>query len=361
MVLVFLLMACFLFAQPSQVDQALQWIADGRYAQARDLVATLIREGVETGAPRDYRAGLQHLSALIANSLSRYDEAHREAERGLALLEAAGGPSPTAARISVSLLASAAEAYTALGRYDKAEASLLRARDTARSGLPAGDPRLAAVEDGFGNLWLARRQPRKAEQSFRAAFELLESRLGPDHPDLTAPALMLASLLDARGNSAEAIALLRRSIQILERTRGPSHPTTLAAWTRLGFSHIESNAAEAERILRTTLDTWLAAHAERQVIVAAILSGLAASRQRQSDVYGAAEFGARCLAVLRDCMGPEHPQVVAAMFDQSRLLRAARKKKEAAVLEAAAERIRKDRGYVDMDRHTVDIRALIPR
>lgn len=343
-----------LLSAQTQPDEALKMIAEGRYEEAGKLVVRLVREGEEGGADLEYRAGLQQLSALIANSLSRYAEAQREAERGLALLQARGGSS---AKVEVLLLTSAAEAYTALGRFDQAEAALLR----ARKALPAGDARHAAIEDGFASLWLSRGQPAKAEQAYRAAFELLESRLGPDHPDITPPALMLASLLDARGETAEASHMIERSIAILEKARGPSHPTTLAARVRLGFSQLESNAAEAERTLRATLDTWLATQAERQVTVVAILNGLAAARTRQSDAAGAAALGARSLALLRECVEPEHPLVVAAMFRQSRLLRAARKKKEAGALEAAAERIRKDRGYVDVERHTVDIRALIPR
>lgn len=349
-----------ILAAATPQDEAVRLVSEGQYGKARQLVTNLIGQAANpaSGAGVPYRAALYQLLGTVENTLGRHAEAQQALEEGIKLCE---HHQPAVPELLVSLQVSLAESHVVRADFQEANRVLNRALATATKGLPPDHPRLASVLDGFGVLYVARGEFSRAEKFLRRALAILEKRLGPGHPDTATEALALASLLLSTNRSAEAVRLTERSLLALEQVHGKSHPRTVLAGYNLGVAKLKSNPAEAERVLRAWLAAWRESQPELHSTTANFLSALAAATLAQGDTSEAITLNDRALAILRQLLGPEHPQVVNVMYDRARLLKAAKRGKEAAAVKKEADRIRHDKGYPEPGRHSIDINALRAR
>lgn len=345
---------------PTPQNEVLRLVTAGQYLTARELVTRLIREAAESAPPVGipYRAGLQQLLGVIENSLARRREAQEALEQGLKLCE---GPQPAVPELLISLLVSLAESHIARADFQEANRVLRRALATASTELPPDHPSMASVLDALGLLYQARGQNSRAEGLHRRAVAILEKRLGPAHPDTAAAALTLGALLLSSNRSAESAPLLKGSWSALEQARGKGHPMTLFAAHCFALAKLKSDPAEAESVLRASLALWRDSQPERHNTTANFLNALAAARIAQGDAADAINLNAQALDILREVLGPEHPEVVRLLYDRAHLLSANQRKKEAAALQAEADRIRLAKGYARPERYSIDTKALRKR
>ncbi len=343
---------------PTPEDNAIRLTNEGRYIEAHQEVTQLIREAdSRPGAGLVYRAALYQLLGAIENSLGHFQKAERAVMTGLEISEREATP-PS---VLVALWVQLAESYTLRARYKEAKGALQHAFETAEAGLPADHPRRATVFDSFGFLALAEGQSSRAEAWFRRSLDLLEKKLGPSNPDVAHSALTLASILESTGRLAEAIPLIERSSRALRQAYGAGNPGEVFANLMVATAQLDSAPAEAERVLRDALAAWLTTQPEVHPTTSKLLNALGAARYRQGDLAEALALNGRALTIFTASLGPEHPQVVSAMYDRARLLAAAKRKKEAAALKKEADRIRVAKGYAEPGRHSIDIRSLRAR
>ncbi len=338
-------------------NEALQFIKQGRFPEAREVAARLIKSAADTGAGIPYRAGLHHLLGIAEYNLGRDVEAIRAFETGVQLCERNQG---RASEILVSTLVSLAEVYTSQAHFKEAERTLRRATEVAGAELSPGHPRLASVFDGWGLLYLTQGQMSRAEASFRRALAILEIALNPSDPAIGEELGSVASVLMSMGRRKEALPFIDRSRQILANAYGPNHPETIFATYNFGVAQLASAPAEAEKTLRGAMAAWLTMQPERHVTVAAFLNAIAWARLRQRDPKGAASLSAQSLELARALLGPEHPRVMILLYDRASLLKAAKQGRDAAAARKEADRIRQAKGYPEPNRqqHSIDVRAL---
>lgn len=338
----------------SQNQEVLLAMKAGQFARVKELVSELLTQATHTGAQPDYLAALWQLRGAAENQLSRYAEAEAALNQGVNILDRAQGKAP---KVLISLLVSRAEARLSQNRPQQAEADLRRAL-AAGHNLPQGDPHIALIWDGFGLVYWARGKQAQAENAVRHALAILEKHYGADHPDVNAEASNLATILVHMGRTKEALPLIVRSRKSVEERFGPMHPEAIRAAYAEAAALLVQAPAKTERILRDALENWeRAGQPKFHANVALFYNTLAEARYRQGDVAGAVHFNGLALDTLRAVLGPEHPQVVARMADHARLLKKAKRGKEAAALQKEADRIRALPGYAEHDRHSIDIRA----
>lgn len=342
--------------QTSQQAEVLRLMQAGQFAQVQKVVPELLAKANVASSAVGYRAALHQLWGAAANQLGQYREAEAKLEEGVKLIDSSA---TTAPQVLIPLLVSLGEARLNQNRPKQAEADLRRAFAIADTHLAPDHPRVAAIWDGLGLVHWARGQQGKAEAAFRQALAILEKNYGPAHPDVNAEVSSLATALVQMGRPAEALPLLRRSLNALEANLGASHPETIRSDYALGIALKETDPAEAEQVLRDGLAKWHRASLP-QVHPTVIMfhNALAAVRFKQGAVQEAIGINETALALIRQLLGPEHPQVVVQMVEHARLLQVAKRKKEATALKREADRIRVAHGYPEPGRHTIDIRAL---
>lgn len=300
---------------PAPQDEVLRLVNAGQYLTARELVTRLIREAAESSPPVGipYSGGLHQLLGLIENSLGRHREAQETLEQGLKLCEA---HQPAVPGLLISILVSLAESHIARAEVHQGSRLLRRALATASTGLPPDHPRMASVLDAVGLLHQARGQNSRAESFHRRALTILEKSLGPAHPDTAAVALTLGALLLSSNRSAEAAPLIEASWRALQQARGKGHPITLLAAHSFALAKLKSHPSEAESVLRASLALWRESQPEKHTTTANFLNGLAAARIAQGDAADAINLNAQALDILREVLGPEHPEVVRLLYDR---------------------------------------------
>jgi len=341
--------------EDSRQKQVLSLMEKGQFAKAAQLAHELGEEAQRRNAAPIYRAVLLQLLGAARNQLWLYKDAEPVLEEGRNLL---GEGSRESAEVLIALLCSLAEARLNLDRGRQADADLRRALAVASEHLPLGHPRAAVIWDGFGMMYWARGQESKAVDAFRRSLSILVGAFGPDHPDVHAEERNLATALVLVGRTQEALPLVKHDRARLESRLGPNHPEALRAAYSEATALLPSAPRESERILRDVLARWEQIGQPRiHSNVAMFLAALASARYHQKDVPEAVRLNGESLAVLRELLGPRHPQVVAQMEAQAGLLQKARRKKEAAALKKEAEQIRVAHGY-SRERLSIDIKAL---
>jgi tetratricopeptide (TPR) repeat protein len=222
-----------------------------------------VTAALERLGANDELQGLLHVaSAQLLGGVSRYDEARKEAESGLKLLEHRFGPDDLQVADALDelgwLLVEAGQAAQGASRYARAlaikrkafgdahpavaralaslananfhqidypaavahyqEASAILAR-----ALPPGHPDLAKVAHNFSLVYEAMAQWEQARRLHQRAVEIGALAFGRDHPTYGAFLMGLGSSLGALGRHEEALAALREALAIFERKLGAEH------------------------------------------------------------------------------------------------------------------------------------------
>ncbi|MCA9682604.1 MAG: tetratricopeptide repeat protein, partial [Myxococcales bacterium] len=155
-------------------------------------------------------------------------------------------------------LTNIANALTAQGQHDKAEALARQALAIFESQLGPEHPYTAASHNNIGNslleqgrklAWsrpeLARPYFRQAEEHYQKAVRIREANLGTEHPSV---ALNLHNLGEAQrllGEYKAAKDTFARSLEIKRENLGPDHPSVTMTMTGLGRVQLELGEREA--------------------------------------------------------------------------------------------------------------------
>lgn len=362
--MVFVSFATLAFAQNNQLQEVrlLEQRVDqlgtaGRLTEARQtLTAAFDRmKGVEHKDPVLHARLWFHRGAL-EKYLGNYPDSEASFRRALSMYEETIGQSRPEALIPI--LGGLAEALMHQQKILQAESSLRRALTLSERYLKPPDPQLAAVLNGFGSLYWTVGDLKKAEFYTREALAILETSLGPNNADVASVLADLGSILTAQRREAEALPLLKRSHEIFSAAYQPTYPDSIRALYLLGLAQTKTSLTDAEASLQKALALWREAHPQNHPIVPMILNAQARIRQSQGLVNEALALNEQALPIAAACLGKDHLIVGSILLHQSILLKAAKRKKEAAQVFKRVEEIRALHGVQSLDRHTVDIATL---
>jgi tetratricopeptide (TPR) repeat protein len=279
-----------------------RWFELGDLEEAeRALVRKLALERLRLGEASPLRAPSFEALARVRRARCRSDEARRDLEQALALVEAGGGPfHQDVSRIAREL---------GLLRYERgdlaaAETLLERSLAIRERHLGRDHGSLAGALKELAHLRRIQGRFAAAEASLRRAIALLERIGGPEHLDLVSCLLDLAGVLVTDMRHAEAETHLRRAVAIVRESGSVGHASTADALDALArFEASRGANAEAEALLAESLRGRERVLGPDHPEIAFRLTGIA-ELQISSDKLREAESGLqRALAILTRGLG----------------------------------------------------------
>jgi eukaryotic-like serine/threonine-protein kinase len=248
----------------------------------------------QIGAVTTRAGGVPEVDALrhlyVAHALRgerRLDEALREAEAAVPLLEKVFGPESPEAISGHSALGAI---HTARGEYSASEASLRRALELGELTLGPRHPFLVDPVNSLGVLFGYQVRFDEAEPYFARALQLMQDTYGPEAPVLEMYLTNLGEVLNQAGRPERALPFLRRALPLVEGQLPPDHPHIVMALSSLGRAHLElGDRAQAvdylERALRVRTNAeGLDSRAQAQFALAKALSASPSGRARRRAV-----------------------------------------------------------------------------
>jgi tetratricopeptide (TPR) repeat protein len=192
------------------------------------------------------------------------------------------------------------------------------------------------------------------------ALAIREKTLPSEHPELATTLNNLASVYAHRGSYAEAESLHRRALAIKERALGPDHPDVAAALNNLAeLYRAQGRFGDAEPLYRQALAIWERSAGTSHAGTAATLGNLAELYRQQGRYAEAEPLFQRALAIKqKGALAGEDTTVARLLARYAALLRATKRKGEAAKLEARARDILQRLAGGDYARFTIDVDAL---
>ncbi|MEM7157595.1 MAG: serine/threonine-protein kinase [Myxococcota bacterium] len=273
----------------------------GRYQPALEAVeeARAAREGVEYG-PVQTELVLREGSVL--EKLGRYDEAEAALVRALELAMQWNQRDDTvaAARLLMDVVG------IELQRMDEA----LRYWPLVK-GLSRDDPRNEARAHGiFGRILSAQGKYEQSEVEHRAALVLLTEHFGPDDFAVAAAHSNIGRVLTDQGDYVGAEAEHRQAVALSERVLGPEHPIVASARNHLGVALDQQDKFEdAEREYRAAIEVQSRALGPDHAKIAGLRNNLALVLQSQGRHDAAEEQLRATQTLIIRQLGPEHPKV----------------------------------------------------
>ncbi|HEU4539343.1 MAG TPA: tetratricopeptide repeat protein, partial [Polyangiaceae bacterium] len=195
--------------------------------QARSAIARL---GGDPGLD-GLRAG-NFATALLRQG--KFDEALREYQAALPLLERAFGPE---SRQVQGCLNGLGHAQAERGDYEGAWATLRRAVQSSEATLGPQHPEVAAQLNNLATVLEQLLRFDEAEAYFERTLAIQEAALGPQAPSLWLYLNNLGDTLNERAEYARALPLLRRSLSLCEQL-GPDFADLLYPLSALGQAHL---------------------------------------------------------------------------------------------------------------------------
>ncbi len=151
-------------------------------------------------------------------------------EHGLRDLEAAVGPLHASLNTALQGLA---QAYLSAGRFDDAEAMILRAVEVA-NGATVLEPRVkAGIFTTHASVLRAKGRLDEARAQAETALELAEETLGVDHPNRAFVLTELSWIHLERGDPLAAREALAEAVRVTRGAYGAEHPETVRLQARL--------------------------------------------------------------------------------------------------------------------------------
>jgi tetratricopeptide (TPR) repeat protein len=174
----------------------------------------------------DYESAIEHLQAAV--------DMRRELN---------SGPFPATSEA----LSNLALVHLDAGNYEAAEELWTEALEMDRSYFGEKHPELSANINNLAFVYHDMGDLESAEKFYRQAIAMDEELLGPDHPEYAFALSNLAFLLLDLGRPDEAIAMQSTATKILDRAYGEAHPQLATALSGLGFMlNEEKSYAAAE-------------------------------------------------------------------------------------------------------------------
>jgi len=201
-------------------------------------------------------------------------------------------------------------AYTALGLYTPALATLNRALAAKEKALGPDDPSVAETELSIGDAMSGHGDLQPAEQHYQRALTIFEHRVGKEDPLVARGLAGLAALRWRQGKNREAESLFSRAIAIDEKKLGPDDPELAKDLAGLGVVYwAQRRFAEAEPPMRRSLNIQERRLGPEHPDLAAVsnnLGGLYWSLGRYADALPLYE---RTRRIYERTLDPTHPNM----------------------------------------------------
>jgi len=207
-----------------------------------------------------------------------------------------------------------------MGRYDSADSRLHRALVVRSQGARASDQKqligfdAAQLYTAAAGVHLAAWNCDEAGQDTERALTLLADVLGRDHPALIAPLAVEARRRMLESRYLQADSLLARVAGLIKRTFGAGHVNNALLDLQVAeLRLLQQRASEAEALAREAEKTLANAFSAKHITVGRALwlrGQVAAAEDRPRD---ARPLFDRALAIYRDHLGREHPEVAMIM------------------------------------------------
>jgi tetratricopeptide (TPR) repeat protein len=238
---------------------------------------------------KDSAASVLHNLAQLYGGQHRYSEAAQAALSSLSLLSL--GAEPDERRV-FDELDTLGGAYYALGRYEDAEAILLRANAIAYGNIKSSDRRRSRAAANLALVYKAERRASEAVVMFNRALQDAEIALGPDDVWVGMIANRLAMTYLEQGVEAESELLFKRAIAIAEKSANEDSLFLSGALFNLSALYArQERYEEAESLLKRSLSIRLklydASHPaveEVQNALSALEGAMHPPRQRETQM-----------------------------------------------------------------------------
>jgi serine/threonine protein kinase/Tfp pilus assembly protein PilF len=288
----------------------------GRWEDAATSLRATLATALEIGADELAAEAAIALTRLVGGALQRPDEGRLHGEVALALARRQDADGVLEVR------ASAAQGVV-LGTdadFENAETLLRRALQIAERVLGQEHPETAGVLDVHGWVLVSLGRFDEAEQNYVRAIEILTATLGVDHPDTLRARDGLSRAYAGQGRLADTEVEKRRVFVSRERSLGPEHPDTASALgslaSTLGRLGRQDEAVAAYRTAIATVERRLGTEAP----LFAELSGNLAVTLLQSDPAEAYRLLRGARGILERTLGASHPTVAATIFNAGKAL-----------------------------------------
>jgi eukaryotic-like serine/threonine-protein kinase len=200
--------------------------------------------------------------------------------------------------------------YRSLGAYERAEALLSEAVETARIAHGTDHAEVGVALNALANLYLDLRRPAEADPLHRQALDLRRGALGSDHPRVIESMNNLAAALQDLGRLDEAEPLYDEVLAFHRQLDPPdlsAYADALNGRTVLALRKDDMEAALP--LARETLEINRRLLGTRHPRVGQSLNNLAQVLSRTGALDEAEYLFREALALNREVLGSEHPNV----------------------------------------------------
>lgn len=254
----------------------------------------------------------------------KYEQAEACLLRAIEVLERDRGKSHLDTAVALNSLG---VLYKYLGRFAAGGRACRRAlRIVERAIHAAGEEPplvhfLATLYHNLGGLEHSRGRYSQGEPFARRSVEWRRTVAGEDDPLVAADQAALAALLDGQGKYAEAESLYLAALAVFERHYGAEHYEVCINLNNLAALYqLRGEADRAEPLYRRALQIKQKLLGRRHPDVAMTLHNLSVLRQEQGDSQEARRLSRRAVAVFRHALQADHPKLRAAERHLSQLL-----------------------------------------
>ncbi|HXU36331.1 MAG TPA: FxSxx-COOH system tetratricopeptide repeat protein [Blastocatellia bacterium] len=252
-------------------------------------------------------ARLLNQIGLYLKLRGEYAQAQRMHERGLAIDEAALGPSHPEVATELSNLGVVLKLQ---GDLIGATNLYLRALAINEAALGPNHPDVACDLSNLALVLESQGYLDRAEEFAERALAIGEATLGPDDPEVANFANTLGEVRKRKGDLVGAKGLYERALVIAEGAFGADHPKVAVCANNLGsVLAAQGDLDTAKALFERALAIDEAALGPNHPKVATRLNNLAWVLKEQADVLGAKTLYERALAISETALGPHHPQV----------------------------------------------------
>ncbi|MGH9362553.1 MAG: tetratricopeptide repeat protein, partial [Thermoanaerobaculia bacterium] len=258
-----------------------------------------------------------------------------------------------------ALLSSIGIGYHGTGRYERAEALLSEALDLYRRALGERAPEVAETCFKLGCAVQRRGDYLRAQELLERAYHMQRERSGEASLEAALTLDRLGAVVWLQGDTPRGEDLLMRALEIHRRLLGERHPRIVMSLQRLAT--LVSSKGERERAEGLFLEALAMA---RQIGPEDSLD-VALVQEKLADHYIAVAAFDKAEPLLREIaktverqLGPDHPDLASALYNQARLLKDLVRCQEASGPARRALQIRR-RAYPRVHKEVAESLALV--
>jgi CHAT domain-containing protein/Tfp pilus assembly protein PilF len=244
---------------------------------------------------------------LRLKEAGKYAEAVPQAERALAIREAALGKNHPDVAKSLNGLASS---YHGQGLHARAQPLYERALGIREAALGKNHPDVAESLNNLAAVYAAQGLLTQAEPLYQRAIAIWEAALGKNHPRVADSLNNLGAFYAAQGLFTRAEPLHQRALEVREAALGKDHRRVADSLNNLAILYMAQGFyARAQPLQERALGIQEAALGKHHPDVAVVLGNLAMLNHAQGFYTGAEPLYQRTLAILEAALGEHHPLV----------------------------------------------------